>query len=352
MFDKWMDKDKRMTAREAVENFVSDGDTLAIGNSLYSMPFALIHEIIRQGRKGLTVFQPAGIEDLDQLLLGKCVSRLVTAYNFRAAGELIETVLERALRSGEVEIEDYSIYSLLAMLQAGAMGYPFLPVMPGVRETDIYRIERFHAGHKFGEVECPFSGEKVMVVEGRNPDVAVVHVQRADKFGNAQLWGALINTKWSCLASRKVIVSCEKIVDEETILSAPHLTVVPGFRVCAVVEEPWGAHPCELLGFYDYDTVFRGIFFIYAASEEGGIDWLDEWVYGLEDRRDYIRYYKERYKTISLDRLKAKPYPGVPADYGSTERRAWDEQDVSFNFGLTREEYLKALVEKGVLFDG
>jgi glutaconate CoA-transferase, subunit A len=352
MFQKWMDKDKRMTAREAVERFVSDGDELAIGNSLYSMPFALIHEIIRQGRKGMTVFQPAGIEDLDLLLLGKCVQRLVTAYNYRMVGNLMETVLERALRSGEVEIEDYSIYSLLTMLQAGAMGYPFLPVIPGIRETDIYKIERFHAGHKFGEVECPFSGEKVTVVEGRNPDVAVVHVQRADKFGNAQLWGALINTKWSCLASHKIIVSCEQIVDEEIILRTPHLTIVPGFRVCAVVEEPWGAHPCELLGFYDYDTLFRGIFFLQAASEEGGRAWLDEWVYGMEDRRAYLDHYRERFKTISLDRLEAKPYLSVPADYGSTERRAWDEEDIGFSFGLTRGEYLRALEERGLLFDG
>lgn len=351
MLKKWMDKDKRMTAREAVQRFVVDGDSLAIGNSLYAMPFALIHEIIRQGRKGLTVFQPAAIEDLDQLLLGGCVSNLVTAYNFRMAGELIETVLERTLRSGDVEIEDYSMYTLITMLQAGAMGYPFLPVLSGVRETDIFKIQRFHEGEKFGEVECPFTGEKVLVVKGRNPDVAVVHVQRADKFGNAQLWGALINTKWSCLASEKVIVSCEEIVDEDTIIRTPHLTVIPGFRVCAVVEEPWGAHPCELLGFYDHDMLHRGIFFIHAASEEGGESWMDEWVYSLEDRRAYVEYYRERFPGIPLDRLKVIPQPSVPADYGTAERCAWNEQGMSLSLGLNREEFLQALVEKGALSD-
>ena len=352
MLQKWMDEGKRMTAREAVGRFVSDGDSLVIANSLYSTPHALVHEIIRQGRKGLTVFQQGGIEELDQLLLGKCVSKLAMAYNFRVAGERIETVLERALRSGEVVVEDYSNYTILAMLQAGAMGYPFLPVMSGIRETDVYRVERVFPGQKFGEVECPFTGEKVVVVKGRNPDVAVVHVQRADKSGNAQLWGALINTKWACLASQKVIVSCEQVVDEETILRSPHLTIVPGFRVCAVVEEPWGAHPSDVIGFYDYDMIFRSLFFMQTMSEEGGKAWMDEWIYGIEDRQAYLQHYTDRFGLKYLNDLRARPFLSIPADYGSTGRRAWDAEDISFNFYMTRGEFLQALEEKGGFVDG
>ncbi|MDY6795159.1 MAG: CoA-transferase [Actinomycetota bacterium] len=217
MLDKYMDEDKRMTAKEAVSRFMADGDSMVIANCLYGTPYALIHEVIRQGKKDLTVFQQGGIDELDQLLLGDCVSTLAIAYNFRVAGERIETVLERALRSGKVKIEDYSNYTLLAMLQAGAMGYPFLPVMSGIRESDVYRVEGAFAGQKFGEVECPFTGEKVAVVRGRNPDMAVLHVQRADKFGNVQLWGALINSRWACLASKRIIISCEHIVDSDTI---------------------------------------------------------------------------------------------------------------------------------------
>jgi glutaconate CoA-transferase subunit A len=307
MLQKWMDKDKRMTAKDAVERYIDDGDSMVIGNCLYSTPYALLHEVIRQRKKNLTVFQQGGIDELDQLILGECVSKLIIAYNFRIAGERIETVLERALRKGEVEIEDYSNYTLLAMLQAGAMGYPFLPVMSGIRESDVCRVERFCAGQKFGEVECPFTGEKVVVVRGRNPDVAVVHVQRADKFGNAQLWGALINTKWACLASSRVIVSCEQIVDSEIVRSSPHLTIVPGFRVCAVVEEPWGAHPSELLGFYDYDMIYRSLLFMQTMSEEGGRAFMDEWVYGLENRQSYLQHYADRFGLKYLDQLKAKP---------------------------------------------
>ncbi len=352
MLEKFMDRDKRMTAREAVERFVSDGDSLVIANCLYATPYALLHEIIRQGKKDLTVFQQGGIDELDQLIMGKCVRKLVMAYNFRVAGERIETVLERALRRGELEIEDYSNYTLLTMLQAGAMGYPFLPVMSGIRETDVYHVERAFKGEKFGEVTCPFTGEKVVVVKGRNPDVAVLHVQRADKFGNAQLWGALINSKWACLASKRVIVSCEQVVDEETILRTPHLTIVPGFRVCAVVEEPWGAHPSELLGFYDYDMVFRSVYFMQTMSEEGGQAWMDEWVYGVENRQKYLQHYVERFGVRYLQELRAKPYPSIPADYGATGRRAWDDNDVSFNFQMTREEFLRALEEKGGFVNG
>lgn len=352
MLRKWMEKDKRMTAKEAVERFVADGDSMVIANCLYGTPYALLHEVIRQRRKDLTVFQQGGIDELDLLILGRCVSKLLIAYNFRIAGERIETVLERALRRGEVEIEDYSNYTLLAMLQAGAMGYPFLPVMSGIRESDVCRVEGFCSGQKFGEVECPFTGESVTVVRGRNPDVAVVHVQRADKSGNAQLWGALINTKWACLASDRVIVSCEQIVDEEVVRSSPHLTVVPSFRVCAVVEEPWGAHPSELLGFYDYDMVYRSLLFMQTMSEEGGNAFMDEWVYGTEDRQSYLQHYADRFGLRYLHELKARPYPSVPADYGASWRRAWDDNDVSFNFQMTRGEFLQALEEKGGFVDG
>jgi len=352
MLEKYMEKDKRMTAREAVERFVHDGDSLVIANCLYATPYALLHEIIRQGRKGLTVFQQGGIDELDQLILGGCVKTLAMAYNFRVAGERIQTVLERALRRGEIEIEDYSNYTLLTMLQAGAMGYPFLPVMSGIRETDVYRVERAFRGQKFGEVTCPFTGEKVVVVRGRNPDVAVLHVQRADKFGNAQLWGALINSKWACLASKRVIISCEQVVDEDTIMRTPHLTLVPGFRVCAVVEEPWGAHPSELLGFYDYDMVFRSLFFMQTMSEEGARAWMEEWVYGVRDRQEYLQHYADRFGLRFLQELRAKPYPSIPADYGSTGRGAWDEKDMSFNFQMNREEFLAALEEKGGFVDG
>jgi len=352
MLQKWMDEDKRMSANEAVELFVSDGDSMVIANCLYGTPYALLHEVIRQHKKDLTVFQQGGIDELDQLLLGKCVSKLAVAYNFRVAGERIETVLERALRAGEVELEDYSNYTLLTMLQAGAMGYPFLPVMSGIRESDVYRVERAFKGQKFGEVECPFTGEKVAVVRGRNPDVAVLHVQRADKFGNAQLWGALINSKWACLASDKVIVSCEHIVDSDTITRTPHLTLVPGFRVCAVVEEPWGAHPSELLGFYDYDMPFRALFFMQTMSEEGGKAWMDEWIYGLDDRRVYLQHYCDRLGLDYLEELKARPFPSIPADYGCTGRGAWDEEDMSFNFQMKYDQFIQAMEEKGGFVDG
>jgi glutaconate CoA-transferase subunit A len=352
MLQKWVDEDKRMSAREAVERFVADGESLVIGNSLYSMPFALIHEIIRQHRKEMTLIQPAGIEDIDQLILGDCVNRVMTSYTFRIAGDRIQTVLEKALISGQIELEDYSIFSLSTALEAGAKGYPFLPVISGLRETDVYRIRSFDAGEKFGEVESPFNGETVLVVKACNPDVAVVHVQRADKFGNAQLWGSLINTKWSCLAAQKIIVSCEQIVDEETILSSPHLTLIPGFRVCAVVEAPWGAHPCELLGYYDYDIVFRALFYGNILTEEMAKAWMDEWIYGLENRAAYLKHYDERFERMPLEGLRTKPYPSVPVDYGTAERRPWDEQGVSPLLGVSREEFVRFLAEKGVLFDG
>ncbi|MDY6795160.1 MAG: hypothetical protein SWK76_07755 [Actinomycetota bacterium] len=119
-----------------------------------------------------------------------------------------------------------------------------------------------------------------------------------------------------------------------------------------MVEEPWGAHPAKLLGFYDYDMPFRAVFFMQSISEEGGKAWMDEWIYGLEDRKEYIQHYCDRLGLKYLKELEARPYPSIPADYGCTGRRAWDENDISFNFQMTYDEFLEALEEKGGFVDG
>jgi len=347
-----MDADKRMSAREAVERFVHDGDSFVFANCLYCMPLALTHELIRQRKKNLLVFQQGGIEEIDQLLLGGVIDRMVIAYNFRAGGPRVVTQLDRALKEEKIVIEEMTNHTLLSMMKAGAMGYPFMPVLPGIKDTDIVRRRGFLGDQRFAEIKDPFTGKDMLVVKGYNPDFALMHVQRADKAGNGQLWGAMINSKWASLAAKKVILSCEEIVDTDVIMSSPHLTIVPAHKVCAVVESPWGAHPSEVLGHYVYDYPFRVLFFVSAFDPGSANAWIQDWIYNVPDREAYIRQYVDRFGQDTLDAFRAKPFRSVPADYGSTFALEWDEQGYSKNMGLKMDEFIAMLDEKGVLIHG
>ena len=349
---KYMDKDKRMTARDAIARFVNDGDSFVFANCLYSMPLALTHELIRQRKKNLMVFQQGGIEEIDQLLGARVINRLVLAYNYRSGGRRIVTPLDRAMKEKRIAIEEMTNHTLLSTMKAGAMGYPFIPVLPGIRTTDVVQKQGFLGNQLFGETTDPFSEKKTLVVKGYNPDFALMHVQRADKAGNGQLWGSMINSKWAALASNKVILSAEEIVDTEVIMSAPHLTIVPSYKVCAVVECPWGAHPSELAGHYDNDMLFRAIFFGSTGAKESMDAWMDEWIFGMTDRQEYIQHYRELYGDETLDALKAQPLPSTPADYGFTFSRPWDSQGYSRQLDMNMAEFTDMLKEKGVLING
>ncbi|MCD4677347.1 MAG: hypothetical protein K8S18_15345 [Desulfobacula sp.] len=349
---KYTDDDKRMTSKEAIKRFVNDNDSFVFANCLYSMPLALTHELIRQEKKNLMVFQQGGIDEVDQLLEARLIDRAVIAYDLRMGGKRFVAPIDRAMKEGGVKVEGMSHFSLLSMMKAGAMGYPFIPVLSGIRRTDVVQRQGFLEDQRFGEVEDPFSGNKILVVKGYNPDFALMHVQRADKAGNAQLCGAMINSKWAALASKKVIISAEKIVSTEVIMSSPHLTIVPAHKVCAVVECPWGAHPSELAGHYDNDMVFRALYFASIGAEDSFKTWLDEWVYGMSDRREYMEHYIDTFGVDTLDALKAKPFPSVPADYGFSFSRTWDDAGNSEQLGMNMEEFVKMLEEKGGMVNG
>ncbi|MFB0561999.1 MAG: CoA transferase subunit A [Candidatus Lokiarchaeia archaeon] len=313
--------DKVMTASEAVKKYISDREQVSIGNFIQSSPFALIHEIIRQKKRDLTLWSTSLIEEADILIAGGCVKRIVTAFSFRAGGANFGNEFERAVKEKRIEVEDYSNYSVLAMLMAGAMGLTFMQIPIGLKHTDIFRKRSFMGENKFKEMDCPFTGRKVLLVPAANPDVAIVHVQRVDFEGNAQLWGALGTAKWASLACKKIIVSAEEIVDHEIINRSPHHTIIPGFRTNAIVLEPWGAHPAEVQGYYDMDFLFRGLLLAMNTTHESIRHFLNEWVYNLENREEYIEHYVERFGRIYLQRLKAKPYYSPPVNYGSSFRK-------------------------------
>ncbi|MBD3197565.1 MAG: hypothetical protein GF317_21100, partial [Candidatus Lokiarchaeota archaeon] len=224
------DQVKLMSLDKAVAEFVHDGDMLALSNFLHCNPYAIIHEIIRQKVKNLTVVMCSAIEEIDLLLSGDCVSKIITSYYHRAGGRRYKRELDRALFEKKIEYEDYSNFTMCSMFMAGALGYEFLPVLKSVKESDIYNKRTFCSENKMKTISGPFTGKETVVVPALNPDVAIVHVQRADKYGNAQLWGSEGTIKWTALSGKNIIVTCEEIVDHEKIKRSPFLTVIPSFR--------------------------------------------------------------------------------------------------------------------------
>ena len=342
---------KVMTTKEAISRFVHDGDRLVIGNYTVATCYNLLSEIVRRRKKDLTIYSQSGVWDVEMLIAGDCVSKVVTTYCLRSGGRSGGSMLERYQRAGKIQVEDYSNFTYNAMLVAGAQGYSFMPVLPGIMATDVFKVRDWMGAGKFGVVKCPFTGKDIPVVPAANPDVCVVHVQRADKDGNAQYWGAMGSVAWACLSSKRVIVSCEEIVDHEIIKASPHNTIVPSFRVDAVIEEPWAAHPAEIVGCYNLDMLFWAMMDLSNKTEAGFRGWLDEWVYKLPDRASYIEHYIERFGKTPLDNLRAKPYYSAPVNYGSAYTSMWKDDGTARLLGVTMEQYLKILEDRGFMID-
>ena len=249
-------ENKVMGAKEAIAKFVHDGDHLIIGNYTVGTCTELVYEVVRQGIKGLTLYSQSGILDVEVLVAAGAVDRLVSTYVMRAGGKSGGSSVERALKAKTLEMEDYTNFNYNARLIAGMHGFTFMQVFEGIMVTDLFKKRTFMGEDKYRVIDCPYTGKKIVTVPAANPDVCIVHVPRADKFGNAQYWGPMGSVAPAALASKTIVVSCEEIVDHEVIKSSPHHTIIPAFRTQAVIEIPWGAHPTELLGYYNLDTLF------------------------------------------------------------------------------------------------
>jgi len=203
---------------------------------------------------------------------------------------------------------------------------------------------------KYKIITCPYTGKKILTVPAANPDVCIVHVQRADKLGNAQYWGALGSVAAAALASKRIIVSCEEIVEHDIIQSSPHLTIIPAYRVDAVVEVPWGAHPTEVLGYYNLDRTAYALFFMADMTGDGLKAWMDEWVLGCQDRQTYLDHYMVKHGARMLNEIRAKAYYSAPANYGAAYTSCWDNENKERSMGITLAEMEKILEERGMLY--
>jgi glutaconate CoA-transferase subunit A len=307
---------KVMSTSEAVQRFVNDGDFLFIGGYICRPPFAAVHEIIRQKKRDLTVTRSNAADDFDMLIGAGCVKRFISTFISLGLYGLARCY-RRSMEKGiphKIELEEYTNLSLPLMLMAGALGMPFVPVKDMVG-TDLMKVKSFMGENKYRMIESPFDGSPVMLVPALNPDTAIIHVQQADEDGNAQMWGIGGDCKWGANAAKKVIVSCERIVSRETIGKDPSRTIVPAFKVVAVTEEPFGAHPGYTPGFYDVDFSFGYTYQQASNTEEGFQAFLDEWIFSVKDRAEYTQKYIQKFGYPQFKKLQAKFDYGYPVSY-------------------------------------
>jgi glutaconate CoA-transferase subunit A len=268
---------------EAIAAHVHDGDTLAIEGFTHLISFAAAHEIIRQKRRDLTLCRLTPDLVADQMIAAGCVRKLVFSWvGNPGAGSL--HAFRRAVEHSKqtLELDEYSHFGLVSRFAAGAAGLPFWPLR-NYAGTDLPRVNA-----NIRQVTCPFTGDSLAAVPALTPDVAIIHAQRADANGNAQMWGVLGVQKEAAFAAERVIVVAEEIVDESVVRADPNRTVIPGFIVDAVVREPWGAHPSYAQGYYDRDNEFYVAWEEISKDEKRLASYLDEYVYGVRDRREYI----------------------------------------------------------------
>ena len=296
---------KLTSLSEAISKYVHDGDTVYAAGFTHLIPFAAGHEIIRQRKRDLVLARATPDLIYDQIVAAGCARKVIFSYMGNpGVGSL--RIVRAEIEAGRLEWEEYSHFGMISRLQAGAAGLPFMP-MNQTAATDLER-----ANPLIRRVKDPYSGEDVIVVPALNPDVAIIHVQRADKDGNAHLWGIIGEQKEAAFAAERVIVTAEEIVDESVIRSDPNRTLIPSFIVDAVCHVPYCAHPSYTQGYYDRDNEFYLKWDKTSESVENVRSYLDEWVLGVRDRQEYW----EKLGPEVHDRLKVRPRYSEVVNYG------------------------------------
>ncbi len=281
---------KQLTLDEAIDRFVPDGASVAMGMALESLiPFAAGHELIRQQRRDLELIGPISDMLFDQLIGAGCVRRVTAAWvgNVSAGlGHNYRRAVEHGV-PGSLELEEHSNFSVGLGLLAGAMGVPYLPTRT-LLGSDLARYNpRIHLAEP-----------GLLHVSAIRPDVAILHVQRADAEGHAHSWGNLGLTREAGLAAQHVILVAEEIVPAEVILSDPNRILLPPHQVSAVVHVPGGAHPSPVQGYYGRDHAAFGEYHRVSRSLDGFRGWLQEWVFQVPDREAYLQKLGERFAAL------------------------------------------------------
>lgn len=303
---------KRMSMSEAVGQFITDGSSVALGLGLEALiPFAAGHEMIRQKRRDLTLIGPISDILFDQLIGAGCVARVNAAWAGNVSAGLGHCY-RRAAEHGEprsIEIRDHSNFTMALGLLAGALGAPFLPTKTLLGSD----LPTTNPDLRLGS--SPLSDERLLFVTAIVPDVAIVHVQRADEFGGAHAWGNLGVMADGAMAAKRVIVVAEEIVAREIIESDPNRVLTPPHKVTAVVCEPGGAHPSPVQGRFGRDHEFFHEYHAATKTADGYAQWRAGWIDGVADRARYL----DKLGADRVGRLRViGQHPAAPVNYSAS----------------------------------
>ena len=290
-----------MSMAEAIRRFVPDGSSVAMGLSLEAViPFAAGHELIRQHRRDLELIGPISDALFDQVIGAGCVRRVTAAWVGNVS-EGLGHCYRRACEEGvprALEVHDHSNFSISLALSAAAWNVPSLPTRTLLGSDILPANPRLSVA------------DGLVHVEAVRPDVAIIHVQRADELGRAHAWGPMGITEEAGLAAERVIICCEELVDPSVTLSDPNRILLPETKVVAVVHEPGGAHPSPVQGFFKRDHAFYRDYADRSRSAAGFAEWLGQWVIGLPNRATYLGQIDVKSLRVTTQRM------SVPVDYG------------------------------------
>ena len=276
---------EKVVSLEDVASFVRDGDTVGIGGSTMSRtPMALIWALIRAGRKDLSCSRSIVSSDGDLLFASGASKHIITSWFSQGILWGVSKVMRHYVETGKVNFEEWSHLAIGMRFRAGAMGVPFIPIR-SMLGSDV-ASQRPEAK----EMDCPFTGEKLLLVPALNPDVALIHVQRCDAYGNAQIDGLQFMDIDLAMAANKVILTTERIVSNDQIRRAPDHTKIPFFTVDAVVEVPYGSAPHECYGVYE--PMMRHMeYYVELVNKDpiaGMAEYLDKFVYGPKSWAEFL----------------------------------------------------------------
>ncbi|MBA2312999.1 MAG: CoA transferase subunit A [Actinobacteria bacterium] len=304
------DSSKVASMQEAIREVVRDGDTVAIEGFTHLICFAAGHEIIRQRKRDLTLARMTPDVIYDQMIGAGVASKLIFSWLGNPGVGSLHAIRRRIERADPepLEIEEYSHFGMVGRYVAGASRLPFFPL------RSYYESDLPKANPRIVPIDSPFSDDTVYAVPPLNPNVAIVHVQRADARGDAHIWGVLGCQKEAAFSAERVIVVCEELVGESVIRSDPNRTVIPGLVVDAVVVEPKGCHPSYAQGYYDRDNRFYVEWDAIGRDPQRLESWLKEWVHGTATHAEYVDKMGDRW-----DGLLPPEAWSEPVNYGRYE---------------------------------
>lgn len=274
---------KVMGLREAVAEMVRDGNSVALEGFTHLIPSAAGHEIIRQGRKNLTLIRMTPDLVYDGLIGMGCARKLIFSWGGNPGVGSLHRFRD-AIENGwpnSIEIEEHSHAGMANRYAAGASNLPFA-VMRGYVGTDLPKVTS-----TIKPITCPFTGEELMAVPALNPDVAIIHAQQADRRGNVALWGITGIQKEAALSAGRVIVTVEEIVDE--FVPRPFGIVLPSVAVDAIAVEPQGSHPSYADDYYDRDNAFYAAWDPIARDRDKFREWMERHVLGVKNFTEHLR---------------------------------------------------------------